>query len=142
MRKIVFRGKSIKLNPYSLWDYGSISEIDGHSFLVHMEECSLYDGKVTYVPVSIEIIPETVCEYTGIYDSNAHSIWEGDIIEVKNPKPFKSNFGYVVFENGIFKVKFDGFEYTLEEMNDESFEFKFYIVGNIFDNKELLASVH
>lgn len=87
-----------------------------------------------------EVKKDTVGQFTGPTDKNSVKIFEGDIIEVQNPKPFKNDFGYVYFDNGTFKVKFNGYENNLEYMNSENFGFDFYVVGNVFDNPELIHS--
>ena len=86
---------------------------------------------------SIEIIPDTICQFTGLTDKNGNKIWENDILMAHLDESYpedvtyitvKWNFaGFVAYEAGT-----DG-EY-LDEFDLEHFE----VVGNIFDNKELL----
>lgn len=87
-----------------------------------------------------EVFAETVCEYTGLADKNGRKIFERDIVKREMFGGF--SFGEVVW----LDVGFCGFElktditsyypigkdeYTGKSDSDE-------VVGNIFDNPELL----
>ena len=110
MREILFRGKSIK---YDRWFYGYfVEDLSGKSFI--WSEYNL-----------IEVIPDTVCEFTGLYDKNCKKIFEGDIIQNEH-KEIK-----VVEYIQCYFFPFVSFpEYTSWD-ND-----KCEVIGNIFDNKE------
>ena len=122
MREILFRGKTSD----GEWVEGFYSA----------EEYNPYIGKIEYIPriqiigkcVSLEVIPETVGQYTGLTDKNGVRIFEGDIIR------FEDDIGYVIYTEGYAKFLVDSPNRYISM--DYSSEFE--VIGNIHDNPELL----
>ena len=85
-----------------------------------------------------DIDPETIGQFTGLYDENGKEIYEGDIVGWKD-----DNLLYAVtFRKGMFYASvevcneeiYGGFPlHTLASQGGKSIE----IVGNIYDNPEL-----
>lgn len=95
-------------------------------------------GMTNDVPNMIEVDHTTICQCTGLKDKNGKLIWENDI--VKNEK---GNFYKAFWQNNYYQfswicVKSDvlpiGAKWNLWSI--KSFEIE--VIGNIFDNKELL----
>lgn len=80
----------------------------------------------------IEVNPDTLCQYTGLADKNGKKIWENDIVEVAG-------------EDGYFKCEWDedAARFALNGDGlivdfDNYYGYECEVVGNIFDNPELL----
>ena len=81
-----------------------------------------------------EVEPETVGQFTGLTDKNGTKIFEGDIVK----EQYKSHeIIYNVFwdeDYFAFRVKSKDYSYYLDELVPSNSE----VIGNIYDNKELL----
>lgn len=136
MREILFKGKRIDNGK---WVEGYYTEYNGKTFIgINISIYSdIFEVFCTPLIRWFEVAPETLCQFTGLYDKCGNKIWENDILMANLDESYpedvtyitvKWNFaGFVAYEAGT-----DG-EY-LDEFDLEHFE----AVGNIFDNKELL----
>ena len=127
MREILFRGKHMHVCPEN-------KHLDGtwvEGYLA--DENHINDGKCEFL-----IDPETICQYTGLTDKNGKKIWEGDILEGHLDDKFPEDVTRekVIWHESGWKAEEPGCvdkEY-LDEFDAENFE----VVGNVFDNPELL----
>lgn len=92
----------------------------------------LFEGKIFGANEKIEEIE--LMQSTGLKDKNGKEIFEGDVL--KNNKYITSVF----YEDGAYCVKFRRTPNTTVTMNVISFieKYKTRIVGNIYENPELL----
>lgn len=128
MRTVKFRGKSILTDE---WFYGD---------LVHSPDkkrtAILVNDKESYD--ECEVDPETVGQFTGLMDKNGAEIYEGDIVKWSNGMLYAVKFWDGMFYASVEECNegiFGGFPlHRLTEYDDGKCE----IVGNIYDNPELL----
>lgn len=76
-----------------------------------------------------EIDPKTLCEFTGLYDKNKVKIYEHDIVQDRYGN--KQEVKYGIWNCGCC---YDVYGWDILDNEDESLK----VIGNIFDNPELL----
>ena len=142
MREILFRakvkdkeellGKGFPIdengNLKSEWVFGVPIPRYPDLFLAWNEACNEYE--------EVNIIPETITEYTGLKDKNGTKIFEGDILSahLDNAYPEDETLLEVIWHNNGWYGKNEPF---FEDF-DNGFEKYFEVIGNVHDNLELL----
>lgn len=89
----------------------------------------------------VEVDRSTICQCTGLKDKNGKLIWENDICDRKeeHPEIVKYNEGDWTLDYSYSKGKESGYCYCnlgFYALEQEYVE----VIGNIFDNSELLES--
>lgn len=145
MREILFKAKTISGN----WVNGLLANKDD----------KWYISNKAGSPFAYEVRPETLCQFTGLCDKNGKKIWENDILMCHGTpedlvKAVFGEFGVRDVETGSIVDEVSGWHYevipTDEISRCEPFcwsmpltedyidRCEMEVVGNIFDNKELL----
>jgi uncharacterized phage protein (TIGR01671 family) len=144
MREILFRGKEKNSGE---WIYGDLRHIsDGHGgyILCIVDNTNGRNNDVT----GVEVVPETVGQYTGLTDKNGVKIFEGDI--VKGTAYSATMIGVIVWIDEIssFGVRYVNAPNPTAWVNSsilrcaaigKTDEFAAEVIGNIYDNPELLG---
>lgn len=154
MREIKFRGKSINTDE---WIYGNLIHTISHHdngmpemyFKQWEEEIYFIQPIMTIgdeMAELIEVIPETVGQYTGLKDKNGKEIYEGDIILYEDWEMAYEGGGNDSFINkGIIEYVesnccFNATERQTVDLADVLYEGNedLEVIGNIHDNPELI----
>lgn len=141
MRTIKFRGKFVYANADGslIWIYGSLFQNDTLRNVgkAKIFKTDTYDGTIA----NNEVILGTIGQFTGIVDRNGVEIYEGDIIQTYDSKgkPILHEVYYLENE-ARFATKLIGYENLNEGQLTQKWinELGFEVIGNIFDNRELL----
>lgn len=85
------------------------------------------------VVITHRVDPSTICQCTGLKDKNGKLIWENDVVKINNSKV-----------NTL--ITFRDFEIICTIPNEKyykhrlEYDTEYEVIGNIFDNPELLES--
>lgn len=133
MREILFKGKRICdgkwIEEYYLRDQYHIGGKDIIFYRKDSDRFTVYTDRID---------PETLCQFTWLYDKNGKRIWENDIIQYGTVAAVV-RFGE--YGNGNLGFYVDFPEETNYRKDFSYWSKKVVVVGNAFDNPELLQEV-
>lgn len=148
-REILFKAKR---SSNGEWVTGYYAVIDGKSLIIAKlpeEFCNLDDGHMAHGNEVIEVVPETVCQYTGMCDINGTQIFENDIVRILKYDKFRKKICFDEFPvvDNIAEAEVDrvvgwcatqypeaGFTDPLNESEVPKCEME--VVGNAMDDSE------
>jgi len=146
MRRIKFRGKRVE---DGLWTTGYLIKCDGRAWILHPEgiATTFYrkeeifgkteEWKAIVLPrvFVVEVIPRTIGQFIGLHDINKVEIYEDDIIDNGYDK------WIVKFDNGSFYAIKPDMSSFLDLSRETINYYEIKVIGNIFDNPELLEKI-
>lgn len=127
MIDILFRAKRDVKSTSREWVYGSLISLDADNGYVFICEKYPYASSLPVMELIVRntvlVDAETVCQYTGMIDINGDKIFDGDIL--------------CDVQNMSFRVVSHG-EYDKINLQYIKKNTHYKIIGNIYDNPELL----
>lgn len=135
MREILFRGKS----PASgLWIIGDLRQYPSGAKAI----------KANDMLHIMEVIPDTVGQFTGLMDKNGTKIFEGDILSIARRMDGMGTYYFPAIEYPVnVVVKWDMCSWMWETIAEDTRYISFpdawchyecEVIGNIHDNPELM----
>lgn len=136
-REITFRGKRVDNDE---WTEGYLFKSWNRMFLLW--------GMTDDVPNMVEVIPETVGQFTNLTDKNGNKIFEGDVVKITDKIVGYERFAFIEFGNPnaqydwgwqLHPISKEPFAVAILHWVDMEASGAFIeVIGNIYDNKELL----
>ena len=134
-REILFKAKRLVDGG---WAYGDLSQHKtGKKFI-----------KAGSAIHSFEVDADTICQYTGLTDKNGNKIWENDVLKIARTSDSIGEYYYPPLDYPVnVVVKWDLCAWMWETIEkrkhyisfpDAWCHFEAEVIGNIFDNAELL----
>lgn len=127
MREILFRGKRIDTGDWVIGDYLTGTPAYPEPSILPIGECD-----------EIDVVENSVGQYTGILDRNGNRIFEGDIVKQIDNSDLGYDIGTIEWdESGCrYRRTTDTAKYTnyCGVINACIYE----VIGNIYDNPELI----
>lgn len=164
MREILSKAKQIDNGE---WIEGSLIDLDidsGYCYIVPPYRKASILPIIFLITDRMKLVdPETLCRFTGLCDKNGNKIWKNDILMCHgNPKDLVKaafgEFGVRNIETGSIVDKVVGWHYevvptdtisrcepfcwSMPLTKDYIDRCEMEVVGNIFDNPELLQEEH
>ena len=133
MREILFRGKR---KDNGKWVEGwYVPPVDYRGS--HWDASISYKVKEGHLE-DVEVIPESISEFTGLTDKNGKKIFEGDIVAGALYWQELPKNGVVAFRDGSFGLVW--YRGDIEHFNPftSMCNITYEVIGNIHDNPELL----
>ena len=122
----------------NVWVTGNLIVSNGKHYIHPVCNVVNVKNETGRIIVMHEVISDTICQCIGSKDKNGNLIWENDIVRGK----MHGNYGYRKLV-GVVQYYIDAFKVNVEP-NYFSGVYKNIsdtceVIGNIFDNKELLG---
>ncbi len=139
MREILFKAKRLDSGE---WVCGYLVKCRKNTYPSGYEIIEVdginYDELDGYYPsyISERVDESTICQYTGLTDKNGNKIWENDILDCKDRVTVVKWHTPCGTWDSVF-VRYKG-ELCSNGIQVVEWKYRAEVIGNIFDNPELL----
>lgn len=122
----------------NVWVIGNLIVSNGKYYIHPVGNIVNVKNEIGRIIVMHEVIPDTICQCTGLKDKNGKLIWENDIANCMDAECC----GYISWNESeagfYFNVLLEDRRFEEEHIYD--YQDGIEVIGNIFDNPELLES--
>lgn len=129
---------------FRIWDKKKnkfVHENRDKDYLLDFEGNIVFPDTVGELHKRVDFCHLIIQQFTGLSDKNGVEIYEGDILENNLNHP-DYKFGTIIFDEiySLFGIKYDGLTRTVKTDKYECAS-RFEVVGNLFQNPELLEKI-
>ena len=129
----------------NVWVTGNLIGFNGKYYMHPVGNVVNVKNEIGRIIVMHEVIPDTICQCTGLKDKNGKMIWENDILHNGNYFVVKWNAPCARFDvvlNNSHNIPMGKWEPMICDWKTNDFkEYRkavdYEVIGNIFDDKEL-----
>ena len=130
-----------KFDDSDRWVKGQLVEVNGTYLIIPNHASKILAGWFSTSNI-VEVKKDTICQCTGLKDKNGKLIWENDVVgfwdtySTENGQAEMDCIGKVVWDDETISFQ------VTNRLSAESYEVldECSVIGNIFDNPELLES--
>lgn len=136
MKEILFNGKRVDTGE---WIFGGYAKCNNRNYI--LTDIDLICKE--WVFKNIEVIPETVRQYTGFADKNGKKIFKGDICKTYFESYTHSweEVGVVTEFCGAYGIESADGKHFRAFINESVYTRSREVIGNKYDNPELLENI-
>lgn len=125
----------------NVWVAGNLIVSNGKYYIHPVGNVVNVKNETGRIIVMHEAIPDTICQCTGSKDKNGNLIWENDIIECKDGKHnFQTQIEWDAYSAGFIFQDTETSAVELDAITANGLYSESKVIGNIFDNPELIES--
>lgn len=128
MREIKFRAKTIA----GTWVYGLLTHDEGKK---DENTSSWFISNKSGKPYAFSVRPETIDQFTGLFDKNDKEIYEGDIVRIYPEGDLRE----IIYDLERASYVADERNSGHDELSPLLWNEKVEVIGNIYENSELLS---
>ena len=140
MREIEYKAKMV---DGGVWVYGYYCELAGRKYIIpdYSQFRDIHDADLE--SSFTEIIPETVCQWTGLTDKNGGRLYKGDIFVYQKHDNYliDSFIGAVKFKDGCYGYSVY-FKYVKNEKTFTPFSKFDELQEDFLDHIEIIGNIH
>lgn len=132
MREILFKAKRIDNGE---WVEGSLLQTTAVSLKSFIVTSSCYTFDKWDWTECVQVDTDTICQYTGLKDKNGRKIWEGDVVRCMDTIGKvgwnETHLAYTILADMKGNMQYFYLDESLSNCTE--------VIGNIFDNADLLG---
>lgn len=122
----------------NVWVTGNLIVSNGKYYIHPVGNVVNVNNEIGRIIVMHEVIPDTICQCTGSKDKNGNLIYENDIVREISSLNFEDDKAKVSWIESEWMLEWKSKLFYRQDMKFWTSERIIEVIGNVFDNPELL----